>query len=223
MENNAFFNAVLKGLKFSVYSTGARVSDATAGISGGGYGGWTHMVNIVKLSDGKKYMVDVGFGANVATRPLPLEEGCTCKGIFAREMRLVYENIPPNSDPTQKLWIYQYRDPPAEEWLSAFCFTEVEYLANDYTVMNFFTSHSPQSWFLKDVVILKMIMEEDELIGSLILFNGELKRKVGGKTEILEELKTEDDRLKALQSWFGIELTEVERRGIRGLVSEIFK
>jgi arylamine N-acetyltransferase len=40
MENNAFFNAVLKGLKFSVYSTGARVSDATAGISGGGYGGW---------------------------------------------------------------------------------------------------------------------------------------------------------------------------------------
>lgn len=40
MENNTFFNAVLRGLKFSVYSTGARVSDATTSISGGGYGGW---------------------------------------------------------------------------------------------------------------------------------------------------------------------------------------
>lgn len=179
------------------------------------------MVNIVKLSDDKKYMVDVGFGANVSTRPLPLEEGRTCQGIFKREMRLVYEKIAQNSDPTQKVWIYQYRDPPAEEWRSAFCFTEVEYRPDDYTVMNFFTSHNPQSWFLKDVVTVKMIMEEDELIGSLILFNGELKRKVGGKTEVLENLKTEDDRLRALKRWFGIELTEVERRGIKGLVSEL--
>lgn len=40
MENNGFFDAVLRGLGFTVYGAGARVSDAMNGGSGGGYSGW---------------------------------------------------------------------------------------------------------------------------------------------------------------------------------------
>lgn len=179
------------------------------------------MVNIVTLSDGIKYMIDVGFGANGPTQPLPLETGRIWKGISPQEMRLVYENIPTNSDPGQKLWIYQYRDLPAEEWVSAYCFTELEFLLKDFEVMNFWTSHNPDSWFLKTVVVVRMIMKDDELIGIVILSNGEVKFRCGGETKVVVKCKTEDDRLRALHSWFGIELGEVERRGIRGLVSEL--
>lgn len=40
MENNCFFAAVLRGLKFSVYSGGGRVSHSVNGTAGGGYSGW---------------------------------------------------------------------------------------------------------------------------------------------------------------------------------------
>lgn len=40
MENNCFFGTVLRSLGFDICSVGARVSDATNGVSGGGYGGW---------------------------------------------------------------------------------------------------------------------------------------------------------------------------------------
>ena len=39
------------------------------------------MVNIVTLADGSKYVLDVGFGADGATRPLPLVEGKVSQGI----------------------------------------------------------------------------------------------------------------------------------------------
>lgn len=40
MENNAFFATVLRSLGFAVFSTGGRVSFATAGVPCGGYMGW---------------------------------------------------------------------------------------------------------------------------------------------------------------------------------------
>lgn len=40
MENNLLMATALRTLGFEVLSVGARVSDATAGVSGGGYNGW---------------------------------------------------------------------------------------------------------------------------------------------------------------------------------------
>ncbi len=40
MENNVFFATVLRSLGFTLFSTGGRVSFATAGIPGGAYMGW---------------------------------------------------------------------------------------------------------------------------------------------------------------------------------------
>lgn len=62
---------------------------------------------------------------------------------------------------------------------------------------------------------------EKKIVGQIILNGSVVKRRIGSKTETLEELKTEDDRCKALEKWFGIVLTSGERRGIRGMVTEL--
>ena len=49
----------------------------------------------------------------------------------------------------------------------------------------------------------------------------EVKRRVRGKTEILETLQTEEDRVKALEKYFDMHLREGEIQGIRGMTSEL--
>lgn len=40
MDNNGFFGAVLRGLGFTVHSSGARVGHSEDAMSGGGYLSW---------------------------------------------------------------------------------------------------------------------------------------------------------------------------------------
>ena len=82
MENTCLLGTVLRSIGYNVMSTGARVNEAVQPVSGspdwGGprYDGWNHMVNIVRV-EGKEYLVDVGFGSNSPTFPVPLEDGFT--------------------------------------------------------------------------------------------------------------------------------------------------
>lgn len=180
------------------------------------------MVNIVTLSNHKRYMVDVGFGANGPIRPLLLDaENSQTYGIQPAEIRLVYENIPQNTDPGQKLWIYQHRNDPSAEWVAVYCFTELEFLPQDYEIMNFWTSRSRKSWFTQRIVVVRMEMEGGEVMGTIMLDGAEVKMRVGGETKLVFTCKTEGERVGALEEWFGIVLGEDERRGIRGMVSEI--
>lgn len=55
----------------------------------------------------------------------------------------------------------------------------------------------------------------------LTLFQNEVKRRIGGTKEVVETLRSETDRVRALEKWFGIVLAEEERRGIVGLVTEL--
>ena len=178
------------------------------------------MINIVTLPDGQKYMLDVGFGSDGPTRPLPLVHEQVSQGILPQELRLVKENIAQNTDPDQKLWIYQRRYSPQDEWTSMYCFTEMEFLPQDYEMMSFWTSKSRKSWFTYRISVVKMIMKEETVIGTLSLNGGEVKRRIRGSTERWI-CKTEDERIEALKTWFKIELTEDERNGIRGLVTEL--
>lgn len=64
-------------------------------------------------------------------------------------------------------------------------------------------------------------------MGTLGLLNGKVKKTVWEeekgewKKETLVECKSEVERWEALEKWFGIVLGEEERRGIKGLVSEL--
>lgn len=179
------------------------------------------MVNIVTLSGGKRYMLDVGFGGEGATQPLPLVEGEVSQGIGSQELRLVRENIPLYTDTSQRLWIYQTRYAPSDPWKSVYCFTELEFLPQDYEMMNFYTSQCKFSWFTYKIVAVKMIREGKEIVGTIALNETVVKRRIKGKVEELGRCRSENERMRALEKWFGIALTAEEKRGISGMVTDL--
>lgn len=138
-------------------------------------------------------------------------------------MRLVRENIVEFTDPSQKIWIYQTRYNPESNWVPQICFSDVEFLPQDFDVMNFSVSQSRTSWFTKIFVCMRMILNQEgtEVIGQCVMSGREVKRRVRGKTEILETLQTEEDRVKALEKYFDMHLREGEIQGIRGMTSEL--
>ena len=165
----------------------------------------------------------MGFGPQGPIRPLPLEEGVESPGIAAGSLRLIKDNIAPNTDPDQKLWVYQSRETPDGPWLTNYCFTELEFLPTDFEVMNFKTSMSKTSWFTYRVVCVKMLLDEkkEEIIGTVTLMDNVVKRRIHGKTEPLATLENEKQRVEALEKWFDIRLKDEEIDGIREMVSRI--
>lgn len=182
------------------------------------------MVNIVTLADGKKYMVDVGFGINAPTQPHLLESGVIRPGVESQEMRLLWDTIVPTTDPNQHLWILQWRDIGSEQWLTNYCFTETEFLPADYEIINYYTYHSPKSWFTQVAVLAKFTQLEYQgpLVGSLVMLNGEVKQRIGATDRgIIESCSNESERIAALKNYFDIDLSEKEKQGIRGTKCEL--
>lgn len=217
MENNYLFYTVIRTLGFNLFSAGARVFDNAQ------WTGWSHMVNIVKIG-GDKYHVDVGFGGNGPIEPMKLEKsGNLIHGhIPPATTRLQWGNITGNTDPDQRLWIYQQRRDADSEFQTMYCFTELEFLPSDYNIMNYYVSTSHKTFFTRTVVVEKKIMDENgEIVGQLIMGNADLKWRVRGKKEKEIQFQSEDDRVKALAEHFGIVLGQVERESVRGLASEL--
>ena len=218
MENNCFFGTMLRCKNYNVCSVGARVH-AGEGV----YGAWSHMVNIVSLPDGARFLVDVGFGHNGPTEPLLMVDGHEEASIPPATMRLVREKIPATTNPSDHLWIYQHRLNPTSDWQSMYCFTETEFLPGDYEMMNFWTSQSRKSFFTYTVMCVKSIMDKKtvQLVGTLVLVGGELKKTVGGKTEQVRKCKTEGERVRVLEEFFDIKLAEEDKQGIRRMVTAL--
>ncbi|EOD47389.1 putative arylamine n-acetyltransferase 1 protein [Neofusicoccum parvum] len=221
MENNLVHNIVLRSLGYTIYSAGARVK----GGPDAPFDGWSHMVNLVTIGT-HKYLVDVGFGPNGPTHPLRLERNAcdtTSTQISPAEMRLAWKNIDGNTDLNQRLWVYQHRTNNELPWLDMYCFAELEFMPQDYEIMNYHTSTNSKAWFTQKVMCAKMVIdspENSELVGAMIL-QTDLKLRIHGKTESQQMFKNEEDRIAALDRVFGIVLSKTERAGIKGLVSEI--
>lgn len=230
MEIAILYNHILRALGFEVYTAGVKIRRRQGGIPGGEYVGWVHVVNIVTLPDGSKWMVDVGFGGDGATKPIPLVKGHVSFNMGTQEIRLVKDHIPSqvNRRPETKMWIYQYRNSPEKAWNSFYAFYEAEFTEADFGVMNWYTGHSPQSPQLSGVLVIKFLRRhrqdgegEDEVFGKRMLVDGVVKENLGGKTVVVETCVTEEQRVGALQKWFGIVLTEVEKEGIIGWQTEL--
>ena len=216
MENNCLFGTLLLTLGFNIYSGGARVYDDNH------WTGWSHMVNLVTIGH-VKYHVDVGFGADGPVVPMPLDRsGAIQPHINPAVARLQYRNIPGNTDPNQLLWVYEHRRDDDAEWAIKYCYTELEFLPADYNIMNYYTSTSHKTFFTRTVVVDKKLLDDDgEYKGSLILFGNTIKWRIHGVKEKEIEFETEADRLGALEEYFGIRFSEAERDGIRGLASQL--
>ena len=222
METNCFFGTVLRSLGYEVISVGARVHDSINENGRDSYMGFSHMVNLIKLG-GMTFMVDVGFGGDGPVRPLSLEEEqeCCVQGIGEQQMRVFRNNIPDNIDLGQRLWIYQTRYAKEHAWSPVYCFTELEFLPQDYKILNYYTSTSRNSWFTQAVVVVKMIRGEKEIVGNLNMKDGMVKRRIKGESEIIVDCKSEVERIEALDRHFGIKLEADEVEGIQGLVTQL--
>ncbi|KAH7018301.1 uncharacterized protein B0I36DRAFT_368330 [Microdochium trichocladiopsis] len=240
LENTLLFNHVLRGLGFHAWIVGARARPRVEGVPTGDYTGWLHTVNIVKFTDGSKYMVDVAFGGDLATRPLLLSPGqITHNGLGTQQVRLERGTIP-GSLSGDKVWIYQYRNnsnlttgTSATEggWNACFSFTETEFLPQDLEVMNLYTSRDPRCFLASSVLVVRFLRKEGEdddkgqgaggIYGKRMLVNHEVKENLGGKTTVIRTCTSEAERVAALRELLGIELTDEEVQGIKGSKVEI--
>jgi arylamine N-acetyltransferase len=226
MEDSLLMTQVLRGFGFSVYPVGVRIRLRHHNVPSGDYVGWVHIVNLVTLADGSRWMVDVGFGGDGATKPIPLVEGTITRNLGSQDIRLMRDFVPGQTDrssPEKKLWIYQYRNGSEMEWNSYYAFPDLEFLSPDYTVMNWWTSTSPESFQTFTVLITLFLRRpnsevpgHEEIYGKRMLVNGTVKENLGGRTKIVRECTSEEERVEALREFFGIVLTQEERHAIRG-------
>ncbi|KAK3332848.1 hypothetical protein B0T19DRAFT_112395 [Cercophora scortea] len=216
MEVNTFFGTVLRSLGLTVVSIGAR------GNSDRGYKGWNHMANIVTIDD-KKYLVDVGFGSHGPPYPVLLEYGHEFMGIAPARGKLEYKSLDTHTDPDQRVWVFSSKENESEPWKERYAFVTIEFFPADFEVMNLTTMTARQSYFVQTVMCMRTILDSERVRpeGLLILHRDYVKKRVGDKSDILETLRTEEQRVKALETYFGIVLGLDEQRAIRGLASEL--
>ena len=191
------------------------------------------MLNIVTFTGGGKVYVDVGFGSQGPTRPIPLSELSSnpVPNLPSQSMRLIHDNIPENANRDQRLWIYEVKHGEVGDdsfpWMPFYCFSDVEFIPADFESMNFYASQSRTSWFTWTVVCVKFLFGEEgsgderELVGTLTMAGKVVKRKLYGKTDVVAEMNTEEQRVRALEFWFGLRLSDAEKEGIKGTSSEL--
>lgn len=97
----------------------------------------------------------------------------------------------------------------------------------DFRILNSWTSGPTSFQSVLQLVVLFLRRSREggsdrqEVYGKRMLAGNVVKENLGGKTQILEECRSEGQRVEALKRWFGIELTDEEREGIRGWQTEI--
>lgn len=178
------------------------------------------MLNVVTI-EGARYVLDVGFGSSGPTCPLPLEADKIFTNVGQQEMMLRHGNIPDFTDADQKVWVYLHRNGVDQPWLPTYAFSEMEFTPSDFTMMNYFMSTHRTSWFTYLIVCVRMVLEDGEIVGDVTLFGNEVKKRVNGKSEVLALCESEEERVKALREFLGVELDDAEKQGIDGMTSKI--
>ncbi|EME44867.1 hypothetical protein DOTSEDRAFT_70802 [Dothistroma septosporum NZE10] len=229
MENNGLFGTVLRSLGYEVRNCGGRVSREwspnadTRVKQAGTYDNWNHMLNLVRIED-QWWVVDVGMGAMGPAIIFPLQNGFESTSVAPRRIRLQKRSIPEtharSQDEAPKLWCYDQCLVPGQSgkdsWIPTYCFTETEFLPQDYEMMSWYTSTNPRSFFTYSVLCTKLLLDEDEsrVVGDVTLFNDTYRKTVGGQREPAVQLKSEEERLRALETVFDVHFTEEQKMGI---------
>jgi arylamine N-acetyltransferase len=184
------------------------------------------MVTLASIG-GKTYHIDVGFANFGTLAPLPLEENAQTNCVPGLEARLVKRSIADNVT-DQKLWVLETRDVHSNEWKAGYCFSEVEFLPQDFYTLNFRTMTDPSSWFTTTFIITRILLDESDEsaesrpLGTLTMVGTTLQRRLdGGKAEVLLECRIEEERVQALEKWFFVKLTDDEIRAIKGSTAAI--
>jgi arylamine N-acetyltransferase len=170
METNSFFGTVLRSIGYEVRNCGGRVSRAMSPYpevrknQAHTYDGFNHMLNLVYFGN-ECFVVDVGMGSMGPNMPHPLRDNFEITSIAPRKIRLqlraIGESYATTSAP--KLWCYDVCHDPSHGadniWIPTYCFTENEFLPQDYEVMSWFTSTHRNSFFTRYVTATRMILD----------------------------------------------------------------
>lgn len=94
--------------------------------------------------------------------------------------------------------------------------------------MSFYTSQfvGGSNFQTRTVLIVRFLRGkredgEEEIVGKVMLVDGEVKRNDGGKTRVVVSCRTEEERVKALKEYFDIVLTEEEVNGVKGRIVDL--
>lgn len=233
MEVSILFHHMLRAIGFSPHLTGVRIRPRINNIpQGPTYSGFVHLVNIVIL-DNQKYALDVGFGGDGPTFPMPLiSEVVHHNSIGTQEIRYMRGFIPNQrfqDEPRGALknWIYQYRNKPDQDWNSYYAFNDdYEFFEQDFAILSYFLSQSPDNHQTYTVLAIRFLRGvgddgKTKVVGKVMMNNREVKQNLTGKTELVKVCKTEQERVEILRKMFGIQLTEEEIGAIKGCRAEL--
>lgn len=172
------------------------------------------MANMVILN-GKRFLVDVGYGADGPVQAVLLSHGNMCLGLNGQYLKVEQQRLSQHQDADQRVWVY-FQQRAAEHWRPVYHFLEAEFFCSDFTVLNHYAM--TQSRWSRTVLAQKFVFGSDErLSGSLLLVRDEL-RSGNGTTNamtLVAKLQDEQMRLETLKRYFGIALDEQERFAIR--------
>ncbi|KAF9101465.1 N-terminal acetyltransferase [Mortierella sp. AM989] len=172
------------------------------------YGPLTHRTTIVRFKDGSKYVFEIGFG-NTHYYPLELKEGSEIEyfGHRRRMVKTIHNEAEPQllGNPAQELWcMEEYIG--EEKWIPCYAFSEQQFFEIDCEVGNFYTCYSPQSELFSVFWVMQGTLDGT----YYILIGNELKIRTATGTKQKIVFEKEQDRLDALEKYFGIILTDDE-------------
>jgi hypothetical protein len=167
-----------------------------------------------------------------------LVEEHTIRNMGTQDARLIRDFIPGQVSRARehRMWQYQCRNSETQPWRTFYSFSDaVEWLPADFGVVNCFTGLSLESSAVTTLCMVKFLRraaasredaqtaedQPQEIFGKRMLVNRLIKENLGGKTKVVQECQSEEERVQALREWFGVELTEEEKLAIRGHMTEI--
>ncbi|KAM5356821.1 hypothetical protein ACJ41O_003467 [Fusarium nematophilum] len=236
MEQNTLLNGILRALGYDAYLAGARVYNPATDK----FGGYDHCVNIVSIGD-RRYLADVGFGSGVPVFPIRMNpERQTIHAWAMTEMRVRRGTIPQGNKRDAEYWIYEHRPGGLGGWTPLYCFTEGEFLPEDIEIANLKPSTTPTSIFVQKLIVVRFTTNQDaypdkgvlrvnrrpvvevpELHGKLIVDGDMLRLRWDREVVFEERFESEEQRVRVLDEYFGIKLSEVERAAIQGTLTEV--
>ncbi|RUS33807.1 hypothetical protein BC938DRAFT_483794 [Jimgerdemannia flammicorona] len=233
-ENNGLFARVLRSLGYKLWTGAASVVlEAKVEVQDGQptikAPPMTHQITIVQLpttaQDGGDsedrqdalWLVDVGFGGQTLPAPKMLVEHEITPGVRPEQFRFTRVHLASNvRQENPPYWLLEYRYKPDSPWMSAVVFDLTERSHADYYVANQYMSTNPESKFVKNVMMARLRRDEDGVLTRVLLLNDILKLRRDGETKLIQQFEREHERVKAIEEWFGIKLSEEDIGGMKG-------
>lgn len=172
-ETSIFWLNILRGLGFTAYHSQASIRLRDGPVPRGDFVGPRHVVTIVELEDGNRWVTDVGFGGDGMTAPLPLiddpEDGQypVHRNLGTQEVRITRGSFPgtfARGGNGNQVWFYEYRNCPDEEWSQYYAFGDHEATSWDLECANYWVSSHPDSFQRKQVLIVRFLRAAPERV-----------------------------------------------------------